>query len=206
MPKVSQQYKNNKRDHLISVAEQVFIRLGYAKATMEDILQEAEVSRGGIYLYFHNKAEIFEAVLERQDQKFLKELEEMCVSSDPIGLQLINLAIPSPEYLNETNRRWIAMVVEYHLAHRDDPKRRTKIFARFDRVKQQFSRVIQVGIDRGELHPRLSIPSIVQFIISAQDGWAISAAVQGYERADLEEHAQALHFFLQESLGISSNS
>lgn len=201
MPKVSQTYKEDKRAQLIAAAERVFLRLGYAHTTIQDVLKEAGVSRGGLYLYFANKAELFEAVLDTYDQRFFGELERMRTDDAPIGPALLQLVNPS-SHMDEQDRRLVAMVVEYHLEHRDDPLRQDRIFSRFDRVEGLLIDVLERGVVRGEFHPRLSLTTITRFLIGSQDGLAIHGAVQGSLRYDPQDYAEAITLFVHESLGF----
>lgn len=49
------------RAQLISAARRAFIRLGYIDCSVEDILQEANISRGTFYSHFRSKKAIFGA-------------------------------------------------------------------------------------------------------------------------------------------------
>lgn len=55
-----------KREKLIcDAAVSVFAREGYGKASVSEIIREARMARGTFYLYYKNKGEIFDAILER---------------------------------------------------------------------------------------------------------------------------------------------
>ncbi|MDO8519250.1 MAG: TetR/AcrR family transcriptional regulator, partial [Deltaproteobacteria bacterium] len=55
-----------KREKLIcDAAVAVFAREGYGKASVSEIIREANMARGTFYLYYKNKGEIFDAILER---------------------------------------------------------------------------------------------------------------------------------------------
>lgn len=56
----------NKRDQILSGAHRIFSRNGYDAASMNDITREAQVSKGTIYVYFANKEDLFEALIERE--------------------------------------------------------------------------------------------------------------------------------------------
>tara|TARA_R110000787_G_scaffold131798_2_gene243880 strand:- start:246 stop:863 length:618 start_codon:yes stop_codon:yes gene_type:complete len=56
---------NQTRDTILDAAEQVFFECGVARTTLEQIAQVATVTRGAIYWHFRNKAELFNAVVER---------------------------------------------------------------------------------------------------------------------------------------------
>jgi AcrR family transcriptional regulator len=55
----------SKRERAIAAAMRVFLRFGYARATMGDIAQAAGMSRPALYLLYCGKEEIFAAVVSR---------------------------------------------------------------------------------------------------------------------------------------------
>ncbi len=202
MPKVSPQYKKERRERLISAAERVFLKKGYSRATVQDVMDEAKVSRGGFYLYFGNKAELLEAILERQDRRFRQDLVRLVTEETPIGPALLALLRPSGA-VDDNDRRRVAMIAEYNFDHRDDPERRERILARYDNAITLVSEVIQKGVERGEFHPVLPITSIARFLVAAQDGWAVHAAVVGEDRYEPREFGDVMAFIVRQSLGIS---
>ena len=54
-----------KRNLILKCAEQVFRTKGFSNVTMKDIIDECNISRGGIYLYFSSVDEIFLAVIKQ---------------------------------------------------------------------------------------------------------------------------------------------
>ncbi|MGG1311241.1 MULTISPECIES: helix-turn-helix domain-containing protein [Cohnella] len=58
---------------ILEAAERVFTRKGYEPATIKDIVEEANMSRGWIYLYYQTKEEIFEDLMEKIDQDQAKQ-------------------------------------------------------------------------------------------------------------------------------------
>ena len=53
------------RNRILDAAEAVFHERGVARASLEDIAAEADVTRGAIYWHFRDKAELFEAMMQR---------------------------------------------------------------------------------------------------------------------------------------------
>lgn len=203
MPKVSQRHKKERRELLISADEQVFLKKGYPRATVQDVLDQASVRRGGLYLYFSNMVEIFEAVLERQDKRFLSELRGILSGNQNIGAALLEMVTPVGP-LQDNDRRRVAVVVEYNCDHRDDPERREKILARYDRAVGLLVEAIESGVTRGEFRPTLPIVSVARFLMSAQDGYAVHVGVPGTDRYDPVDHGHTMAFFLRTGLGIES--
>ena len=59
-----EQQKEAKRTALIEAALRVFSRVGFAAAKMDDVADEAGVSKGTVYLYFESKEQLFEEVVK----------------------------------------------------------------------------------------------------------------------------------------------
>jgi len=65
-----------KRSQIIDGARRVFIDKGFEAASMNDITREAGVSKGTIYVYFANKEELFEALIEEERCRIFNDLYE----------------------------------------------------------------------------------------------------------------------------------
>lgn len=63
------------REKLLTAAEEVFLRHGFEKTTLDDLGREAGMNKTSLYYYFRNKDEIFAAVIHRQSEAFLASLE-----------------------------------------------------------------------------------------------------------------------------------
>src|SRR5215475_3071315 len=55
-----------KRRQIIDGACRVFLERGFDAASMGEIAREARVAKGTLYVYFKNKEELFEAIVEEQ--------------------------------------------------------------------------------------------------------------------------------------------
>ena len=56
--------KEKRREQIKEVALKLFIENGYSKTTMDEIVQEVGISKGGMYHHFSNKEEIFLELLK----------------------------------------------------------------------------------------------------------------------------------------------
>ncbi len=57
--------KQQRKDEIILAAEKVFFSKGYDQSTMDDIAEEAELSKGTLYLYFKSKDDLHMAVARK---------------------------------------------------------------------------------------------------------------------------------------------
>ncbi len=74
-PKVSENYKYEKRKELLNSARNVFVKNGYLRTSMQDIMDEAKISRGALYSYFKNRDDVFLEVLKLDDCEDIKSLD-----------------------------------------------------------------------------------------------------------------------------------
>ena len=61
--------RQERREQLLDAAREVMLRYGYRKATLEDVAQQAGVSRATVYNYFSNKEELFRAIISQVVQR-----------------------------------------------------------------------------------------------------------------------------------------
>ena len=68
--------KEQRRNDIIDAAEKIFFAKGINTATMDEVAEEAELSKGTLYLYFKSKEELYLAINTRglaiMEQMFLE--------------------------------------------------------------------------------------------------------------------------------------
>ena len=62
MPKVTQQYRAERRAQVMAAARRCFVRDGFHAASMQDLVEEAGMSSGAVYRYFPSKDAVIEAI------------------------------------------------------------------------------------------------------------------------------------------------
>jgi len=82
-----------KRKQIIDGARRVFIEMGFDAASMNDITREAGVSKGTIYVYFANKEELFEAIVEEERGSIFNNLYGALESGGGLRDTLINFGM-----------------------------------------------------------------------------------------------------------------
>jgi len=74
--------KLNRRREILQAAWEVFASEDYDSATLDDIAAAAELSKGTLYLYFQNKADLFFATFEMGVERLFSIVQEVISSSD----------------------------------------------------------------------------------------------------------------------------
>lgn len=85
-----------RREAILAAAQAVFATKGFAVATMDDVADEAALSKGTIYLYFKNKDDLFLAmssrVVERIDGLMAERLAAHPIGSEALAAMLTSYA------------------------------------------------------------------------------------------------------------------
>ena len=81
--------KEQKQNAIIDAAEKVIFSKGLEAATMDEIADVAEFSKGTIYLYFKNKEDLYFAIHARGIQ-VLRKMFERAAKSKKIGIEQVS--------------------------------------------------------------------------------------------------------------------
>jgi AcrR family transcriptional regulator len=72
----------NRRNEILQAAWEVFASKDYDSATVDEIAEVAELSKGTVYLYFQSKADLFFSTFEMGIEKLFSIVKEVISSSD----------------------------------------------------------------------------------------------------------------------------
>ncbi|WP_343710568.1 TetR/AcrR family transcriptional regulator [Mycobacterium sp.] len=76
MPKVTQQYRAERRAQVMAAARRCFVRDGFHAASMQDLVEEAGMSSGAVYRYFPSKDAVIEAIAAENLAQVVTVLEK----------------------------------------------------------------------------------------------------------------------------------
>src|SRR3954466_4641343 len=71
-----------RQQRILEAAAKLFAHYGYDKTTVNDIAEEAGISKGAVYLHYKGKEELFDALIIYEGQKMLDVMLQR-VESDP---------------------------------------------------------------------------------------------------------------------------
>lgn len=75
---MSKELYDNRKEEIIKACEKLYETENFKDITIKNIAEETSFSRPSIYNYFQTKEEIFLAILQREYEKWIVELEKMC--------------------------------------------------------------------------------------------------------------------------------
>lgn len=129
-PKRRREKSEVRRAAILAAALGEFRKKGFAAARMEDIAQQAHVSKGTIYLYFSDKKALFQGVIESGFAPFFERNEQiMRDASLPLREKLLRMYAPLTEVDARSPLRSVLCLVYSEGLH--DPELVTEFYRAF---------------------------------------------------------------------------
>ena len=156
--------KEKTRELILEVSYVLFAKNGFNSITMKDICEATNLSRGGLYSHFSSTRELFEAILEKINQKdemnFREEIDRG-VAATKILHNALNLI---EEEMNHPEDSLSLAMYEYTGSVKSD------IMEHFNKIgEEKWTALIEYGISRGEFN-RVKVSEIVNIILYVYQG------------------------------------
>jgi AcrR family transcriptional regulator len=139
------------REEILTKAADVFEKKGFAQTTILDVAQALELSRSALYHYFKSKDEILEALVLEHTEHAAEQMEQRFAKRDGSPSEQLRELLANS--INGRMTRGARLRVLDQLA----AEMPAEIKQRFDHGRRRFldlyTRLIQKGIDAGELRP-----------------------------------------------------
>ena len=145
-PDVSEERKNQ----ILDAAMNIFAKMGFHKARMDDVAEESGLSKGALYWYFKSKDAIIAAILERLFHLALKDLQRLEQTQE--GLVREGLMAYSQQLLGYMERMRPLQPMMYEFYALMGRQKMMQQFAKgyYREYIGLFAKVIEHGIERGE--------------------------------------------------------
>ncbi len=203
LPKLSEEHKQQRIQQILMAAMEVFKRKGYEKATLKDIVEEAGMSRGWIYLYFKDKIEIFEALILDLDQQ-IHDFVSTKKSHHQSAAKMLRAFIENyKETLLAVDESIYPAIYEFWISGWRDPRAKEFFMNRYEKLVQLFSNLIHEGIEQGEFRPSIPVEDIVKIIMSSVDGILVHSLAFGVKTIDANQQVDHLLQRVEELLNLS---
>ena len=87
MPKGSEELTNARKEEIIDACAALYETMGFRDITIRDIGAKTSFTRTSIYNYFQTKEEIFLALLQREHELWISDLEELARREAPLSTE-----------------------------------------------------------------------------------------------------------------------
>ena len=157
--------KEQRRNEIIDAAEKVFFTKGIDNATMDEVAETAELSKGTLYIYFKNKEDLHFAICRRGLIILMNDFEKVVTMEKTvlenlisIGLSFVNFARKHSDYFKVMshfeNKDFTSCAMDHEHTEKDD-------------VMDFLVKLIEKGRQDGSLRNDL-VPETVAHILWAQ--------------------------------------
>ena len=85
MPKGSAELTNARKEEIIAACRKLYENRSFKEITLKDIGQQTSFTRTSIYNYFETKEEIFLALLQREYELFVDDLNHLCEEKNSLS-------------------------------------------------------------------------------------------------------------------------
>ncbi|MCM1008147.1 MAG: TetR/AcrR family transcriptional regulator [Ruminococcus flavefaciens] len=85
MPKGSPELTQARKDEIIAACEQLYRTMSFKEITLKEIGKVTSFTRTSIYNYFHTKEEIFLALLKKEYELWIEELQMIMESNEKLS-------------------------------------------------------------------------------------------------------------------------
>ncbi len=160
------------RQRLLQAALSVFSEKGYAAATLEEIAQEAELTRGAIYWHFGDKAGLYNALLAAYSSRAGDVLQQAALEGGSLLEILKRIFVQLLSAVEEDDK--LRAVIEISLfktgsAPELEPGRQERLEAGVT-LLNTITGGMQDGISAGDLRSDLEAVDMARAFLSFQNG------------------------------------
>lgn len=111
---------DEKRELILNSAKKVFIRKGFNRVTMKDIIEESNISRGGVYLYFSAVDEIFVQVVKKHNLAKIEGIKTSIEKSDDFNVLVDDFFDGQKENLLNMDKSLFIAMMEFCFSHKNE--------------------------------------------------------------------------------------
>lgn len=197
-----QREKETRRKQIMSAAEVIFLKKGFNNATMDEVADACELSKGTLYLYFKNKEELVFQIIIGLAQDYVDLVETNLAKCKTCEERLTSIGESYLEFYHKNPTGFKLM--NNIKSHEGDGPRPTERGSELERelllvtgrIWQIVEEIIQEGVDIGLFRKEINP---LQVGISV---WASSTGI-----INIMEHVKTHHLPLEETTeNITPNS
>ena len=157
--------KEARPPEILAAALGAFAERGFAATRLDDVARRAGVTKGTLYLYFPNKAELFKAVVAQAMVPSLERGEALLDANDAPAVRLLDQVMRGWAELARSPAGAIPKIVVSEAGNFPDIAQFYRA-AVVDRGMALLRRVVRLGIDSGEFRAVADIDAVVRCLVA----------------------------------------
>jgi AcrR family transcriptional regulator len=194
--------REERREHIVEKAREVFSRNRYNEVTVGAITAEAGIAKGTFYLYFDSKEELFVEVIRDAISRLRRAIADAVASVDD-PMQKVQASVPV--ILDICGREAGLYMAIFQQAAFLESDRHEEYNALYEPLAKDFQATIEEGMKRGVFKP--GNPAIIShgvfgFMASLIQQWLLLKASGGVPEGYLDQMSETIgNFFCYGLMG-----
>jgi AcrR family transcriptional regulator len=170
--------KLERRRQILDAAKAVFAESGYHGASINAIIERAQIARGTFYLYFESKAAVFDSILDQAMAELRARIQRIEVddpNAPPPQVQLRAQLVATVEYI--VGDRALATLL-LKAGHTPDADAALRLGQFFEDIRVLIVRALETGVEIGlvrKCHPDLvsaallgSVRGVIELLVDSE--------------------------------------
>lgn len=189
--KVAYKKSEESRKQVLDAAIDVLAKKGIVGTSIQDIADNAGLSKGAVHYHFESKEELLERVLERCGE-VVEERIRAAFLEPGLPLERVHRAIAEMWRIRRDGVRELRVLTELHLHARQNRRLRTACGAELQRARRQ---IIDIGLTEllaMGLKPKVSVEVVPRLLLATLDGLALHHEFDPQTNEEEAEVLQAL--------------
>ncbi len=184
---------NNSKERILSVAETLILKQGFAGTSIEDVQQHASISKGGFFYHFRGKTDLAKSLVERYldaDEEIFSDLFKRADELSEDSLQrlfiFLKLLAEMMSELESTHPGCLAAAFSYQSQQLNDEVHaliRQGILNWREMIAERLQQVLAERKPKVEI----SVNSLADMFTSSIEGGIILSLVLGNNKALVEQ-------------------
>lgn len=154
MPKIVDEME--RKNNIAEAAVEVFSENGFSETTVQQIADEANISKGSIYLYFDSKSDILLKIFSYFEEALHETFDRKLNSSKEPNVKIKEL-IFDLSYIVQENRPTIKVLFDFwsHSLHSSNQEQ-FDFSGFYNRLREKLNKLLQDGTDKKIFREELS--------------------------------------------------
>lgn len=165
MARPADNYENKKKE-LLALAEKLFLEKGYEQTSIDDILKESGISKGGFYHYFKSKDEILSESISSIIEESVKYLHPVVNDEKLNALEKFKLFMTKKSEFQNSKIEYAKLLA--NLLQSDVTQYKYSLITA-QKMVEPFSKIIEQGVKEGVFdvdYPRETADILIRTVTS----------------------------------------
>jgi AcrR family transcriptional regulator len=191
-----------RREEILSAAMTCFMRKGYYRATMDDIVAESGLSKGTLYWYFKSKKELFLALIHAMMEQIEQGWEAVIGDANKSATEKLQLTMTLFRVEFGEMAPFFGIMMEAWSLTRHDPDVEALVKDLYTPYLDIMSRIIAEGVASAEFEAQ-SAEKTAMVILILYDGLTLAKGLEVID-TDWDQLLDTAEMLLYRGLGIGN--